>query len=352
MRKLRIGNRVITDASKAFVIAEIGSNHGGDMDLAERLVRAAAACGCDAVKFQKRNNRELYTEAMYNKPYDNENSYGKTYGLHREALELNVEQHLFLKDLAESLGMIYFSTPFDFTSVDEMEMLGVGLYKVASGDIYSYPLLKRIGETKKPVILSTGGADIPEIRAALDHIGHGNVAILHCVASYPCSPEQCNLMAINTLSRAFPDHIIGLSDHYGGILSSVAAWMMGGRIFEKHFKIDGCRGTDVAFSLDPHKMLDLVDDLSTLPRMIGDGIKRRLPEENDPLYKMGKGIYAKCDIDQDEVLDERNLCIKSPCDGLRADNWYHVCGRRSLRPIRAGSGLSHDDLGGELCLKV
>ena len=243
MRKLRIGNHVITDASKAFVIAEIGSNHGGDMDLAERLVRAAAACGCDAVKFQKRNNRELYTEGMYNKPYDNENSYGKTYGLHREALELDVEQHLFLKDLAESLDMIYFSTPFDFTSVDEMEMLGVGLYKVASGDIYSYPLLKRIGETKKPVILSTGGADIPEIRAALDHIGHSNVAILHCVASYPCSPEQCNLMAMNTLSRAFPDHIIGLSDHYGGILSSVAAWMMGGRIFEKHFKIDGCRGT-------------------------------------------------------------------------------------------------------------
>ncbi len=352
MRKFIIQGKPITQDSLPFVIAEIGSNHGGDMDRAERLIRAAAECGCHAVKFQKRDNKNLYTKELYNKPYDNENSYGSTYGIHREALELSRNDHKQLKALSESLGLIYFSTPFDLQSVDDMESIDVQLYKVASADIKTIPLLKYIGRTARPVIISTGGATLEDIDRALEAIGHENVAILHCTASYPAQASQLNLLAIMTMLDRYKGNIIGLSDHYDGILSAIAASILGARIIEKHFYIPGCRGTDVAFSLDPHKMRDLTEDLMKIPLMIGNGEKGPMPEEVEPLRKMGKGIYASKEIKRGDIFTTSNLCFRSPSAGMGIEHWFRVIGKPSLQDISEETAITERMVGGERCLKM
>lgn len=344
---------ILTDASPAFVIAEVGHNHEGDVTKAIDLILSAKGCGCHAVKTQKRNNRLLYTQAMYDAPYENEFSYGKTYGEHREALELSIEDHRSLKEFADELEIIYFATPFDMQSLKDLVGIGVDLLKVASADLKSIPFLRAIGATRLPVILSTGGGTLQEIAAALQAIGHDNVAILHCVATYPTRAEECNMACIKTLRDAFPRHVVGLSDHYPGILSAIVARLCGAGIIEKHFMGDAVvRGTDSTFSLNTHKMTDLMDDLDSIDEMRGDGVKRRLQAEDAPLRKMGKGIYAVRDIAPGETITEKNVAFKSPAAGIGIDRWDDVIGRPALCCIDQDQALDWRMLGGNVSLKV
>jgi N-acetylneuraminate synthase/sialic acid synthase len=165
---MKIYNVEITDKSDCFVIAEIGNNHGGDFDTAKKMIDAAIASGANAVKFQKRSNKDLFTKEMYNKPYDNENSYGKTYGEHREALEFNLKQYKELRMYTEGKGCIFFATPFDIESVKFLEEVGVPAYKVASALITDIPLLIEIAKTGKPVFVSTGTVFIEDVDRAYE----------------------------------------------------------------------------------------------------------------------------------------------------------------------------------------
>lgn len=346
-------SHIITDDTPAFVIAEIGHNHEGSLDKAMDLILDAKGCGFSAVKFQKRDNRALFTKAMYDSPYDNEFSYGKTYGEHREALELSITDHAALKEFAESLGLVYFATPFDFNSLKELIGINVPLIKVASADITSIPFLRAIGKTGKPVILSTGGATYAQIDDALKAIGHDNVALLHCVATYPTRAQDCNMMSIEVMRDVYPLHVIGLSDHCSGILSAIMARFLGAGIIEKHFKgSEIIRGTDAQFSLDNHKSTDMIEDLGRLDLMWGDGMKKRLKDEDGPLRKMGKGIYASREIRPGETITEKNVCIKSPSHALGADKWDEVIGRPALCCIEEEEALDWQKLGGTVNLRV
>src|SRR6266542_5842407 len=209
-------------------------------------------CGVNAVKLQKRSNRTLYTREFFEQPYDNEFSFGPTYGEHREALELGHHDYVELQRYAQELGITFFATPFDFESADFLEGLGMPAYKFASADLLNTPLLRRVAAFGKPLLLSTGGASIDAVDRAVEAIRPINdqLAILQCTSAYPCETEDLNLQVIETLRERYPEFVIGLSDHQNGISMALVAFMLGARVIEKHFTLNHAwKGTDHAFSL-------------------------------------------------------------------------------------------------------
>ena len=237
MRKLTIDGKVIQDDGDCYVIAEIGHNHQGKLETAKEMFKAAKECGADAVKLQKRNNRELFTKAGYEKPYDNPNSYGDTYGEHREFLEFGGIEYKELMDYADEIGVTFFSTAFDFSSADFLGKLDMPAFKIASGDLKNIPLLTHIAEFQKPMILSTGGGTMEDVNRAYDAIMPINqqLSILQCTAGYPADFDQLNLSVITTFRERFPNLTIGLSSHDNGIAMAVAAYMLGARVDRKTF---------------------------------------------------------------------------------------------------------------------
>ena len=231
-RKLTIDGFTISDDSDCFVIAEIGHNHQGDLEKAKELFKTAKECGVNAVKLQKRDNKTLFTRAAYNRPYDHRNSFGPTYGAHREYLEFGKKEYVELKENAEELGVTMFATAFDFPSADFLAELDMPVYKMASGDLKNTPLLKYVAQIGKPMIVSTGGGSMEDVQRAYDTIMPINqqLCIMQCTSSYPAEYEDLNLRVVQTFREKFPDNVIGLSDHENGIAMAVGAYVLGARV--------------------------------------------------------------------------------------------------------------------------
>jgi N-acetylneuraminate synthase/sialic acid synthase len=252
LRELTIDGVRIADDTDCWVIAEIGHNHQGSVEQAKELFAEAVRCGASAVKLQKRSNRSLYTRDFYDRPYDNENSYGPTYGLHREALEFGRDEYMELKAYAANLGVTFFATAFDFESAELLAELEMPAYKIASGDLTNTPLLRFVAELGKPMIVSTGGGTLDDVRRAYDCLCESNpqVALLQCTAGYPAAWEELDLRVIETYRQLFPEAVVGYSGHDNGIAMPIAAYVLGGRIVEKHFTLNrAMKGTDHSFSL-------------------------------------------------------------------------------------------------------
>jgi N-acetylneuraminate synthase/sialic acid synthase len=318
VRELVVDGQVITRDGPAYVIAEIGHNHQGDLEKAKALVRSARECGADAVKLQKRDNRSLYTRAAYHAPYDNEHSFGDTYGEHREALELSASDWLELREFSKEEGITLFGTVFDEASADFLADLGMPAFKIASGDLTNVPLLRHVAKFGRPMFVSTGGGAMEDVERAVDTILPLNeqLCVLQCTASYPCEVEELNLGVIETFRERFPELVVGLSDHQSGIAMSVVAYMLGARVLEKHFTLNHAwKGSDHAFSLMPEGLRRLVRDLRRVPDAVGDGVKRPLASEERPLEKMGKKLVAARDLPAGHVLAPGDLVAKSPADG-------------------------------------
>jgi sialic acid synthase len=349
MRKLNINGKAIQDFGHAYVIAEIGHNHQGDLATAKKMFRVAKECGADAVKLQKRDNRSLYTKAAYNKPYDNRNSYGATYGEHREALEFERIEYRELFDYAHDLGITMFSTAFDFASADFLAQFDPPAFKVASGDLKNIPLLTHIAGFRKPIILSTGGATMEDVNRAYDAIMPVNeqLAILQCTASYPAAFDELNLQVITTFRDRFPNTLIGLSSHDNGIAMAVAAYMLGARIFEKHFTLNHTlKGTDHAFSLEPIGLSKMVRDLHRCHEAMGDGVKRVCESEVTPIMKMGKKLVAARNLPAGHVIEPHDIAIKSPGDGLPPYEIDKIVGRMVLNELKMDDDISFEVLNG------
>jgi len=347
MRSLQIESTLIHDDSDCYVIAEIGHNHQGSLDKAKQLFKAAAECGVDAVKLQKRDNKTLFTREMYNKPYENENSFGVTYGMHREALELDREQYIELKEYARELGLTMFATAFDISSADFLADIDMPAFKIASGDIRNTPLLQHVARIGKPMIVSTGGAMMKDVQRAYDLIMPINpkLAILQCTSSYPAEHHDLNLRVIETFRNQFPRTVIGLSDHENGIAMAVAAYVLGARIVEQHFTINHTwKGTDQVLSLEPIGMRKLVRDLRRLREALGDGVKRVLPAEEGPISKMSKKLVAACDLPAGHVLSEADIAIKSPGDGLPPYELHNLIGKTLKHALGEDANLRFEDL--------
>lgn len=275
-----------------YVIAEIGCNHQGDVDVAKRMIEVAKYCEVDAVKFQKRDLCTYLSREQYNKPYDNPHSFGKTYGEHREFLELSLDEHAELMEHAQSLGLACFSSVWDAASARQMAGLGCEMVKIPSACITDAELLKAVNRPGMPVLASVGMSTIEEVDTLVQSLDRvKDLYLLQCTSTYPCNFENINLSVIPALKQRYGDRVkgIGFSGHHLGISVDVAAVAMGATVIERHFTLDRTmKGTDHAASLEPEGMRRLVRDIRAFEKARGDGRKERLACEIPSWEKLRK----------------------------------------------------------------
>lgn len=342
---IELGGTPVGEGYPTYIIAEIGQNHNGDVKIAKKLIDIAVNCGADAVKFQKRDIPSELTKEAFDKPYDNPNSFGKTYGEHRLFLELSEEQHLEIKEYANAVGMVYFCTPCDIPSVELLERIGCPFYKVASRDLTNIPLLKKLGSTGKPIIISTGMADLEDIDDAFDALKRGpeSVIIMQCTSEYPCHLENVNLKAMETLRKNYKC-IVGLSDHTSGVIVSAAASVMGASVIEKHITLDRTmKGTDQPGSLEYSGLRKMIEYIRGIEIAKGDGEKIINPVTKGAKEKLARSITSKQFIPAGTILTEEMLCLKSPGTGLKWKQRNSIIGKKALQDIGADLTLNPQD---------
>lgn len=352
-REMSINGRLINDDEPCYVIAEIGHNHQGEIEQAFKLIDQAVEVGADAVKTQKRDNKNLFTKAFYNRAYDNPNSFGETYGEHREFLEFDEDKFRVTAEYAKDKGMSFFCTAFDEASADFLEEIcDPPAYKIASGDLRNTPLIDYVARLGKPMVVSTGGGDIEDVKRAVEAVvkHHDQLAVLQCTMSYPTPPELVNLRVIQTLREELPGIVVGFSDHYNGIAMAEAAYLLGARVIEKHMTLDHTmKGTDHALSLEKIGMQKMIRDLNRTREAMGTGIKQVLPEEEKAIEKMGKGLVAVRDLPAGHVLTAEDLTAKSPGGkGLPPSRLHCVLGQTLKIAVDADELITEEVLREEL----
>lgn len=314
-----------------YVIGEIGQNHNGSVDLAKLIVDVAARPikenlfnlnlkPFDAVKMTKRDLKEELSQSQMSRPYDSVHSFGKTYGEHREALELNDEEHFEVYQHAKSLGLDFVETLCAVGCLSMFKYFTPDKLKVASRDLTNLPLLHALAETRVPMILSTGMAGDKELNDALEVITrfHSDVSILHCVSEYPTQPQNVNLKTITYLQKNYPNYPIGYSDHTIGIAVPTAAVAMGATIIEKHITLDrNLKGTDQAGSLGIDGMNRMLRDIRMMEMQLGE--ERIFISEGvtGAKHKLERSIATARDMKKGEVIGEQDIHMLSPGDGVK-----------------------------------
>ena len=330
----------------AFVIAEAGINHQGEMKYARQLIDIAAFAGADAVKFQKRKVERILTREGLDMPYANDNSFGKTYGEHKRVLELSDENYRELKSYAESKGLIFLASAWDEESADFLEELGVPAFKMASADLSNLPLLEHVARKGKPVILSTGMASMAEVQAAFEVVSRHNrqLALLQCTSTYPCRFENINLRVMQTFARKFPC-VIGYSGHELGISIPPVAVALGAKIIERHFTIDRTmRGSDHAASLEPGGLQKMIRDIRHVELALGSENKEILPEEIPIREKLAKSLVSAVPIPRGSSLSRSMLTTKGPGTGVSPARMQEVIGKRVRRDLPEDVVIHEEDI--------
>lgn len=341
--QFNIGKRAVGDNQPVFIIAELSGNHAHNFDIAVKSIEMMKECGADAVKLQ------TYTADTLT--IDSDNEYfqikqgtiwdGKTlYKLYQEAYT-PWEWQPKLKKIAEDLGLVCFSTPFDRTAVDFLENMDVAVYKVASFEICDIPLIEYIASKGKPVIISTGIAthsDIEEAVCAVRGMKNDQIALLKCTSTYPTSLEEVNLNTIPDLIKTF-NVVSGLSDHTLGISSSIASIALGAKIIERHFILDRkLRGPDAAFSLNPEEFKQMVTAIREVELALGK-VSYELTEKMKKARSLSRSLFVVKDIKTGEKLTEENVRSIRPADGLPPKYLKKVLGKKAKKNIKKGSPL-------------
>ncbi len=281
---VKIAGRNVGEKNPCYVVAEIGINHNGDLELAKRLIDVAVAAGCSAVKFQKRTIDVVYTAAELARV--RESPFGTTNGELKRALEFGKAEYSVIDDYCRTRGIAWFASPWDEKSVDFLEQFDVPCHKIASASLTDEHLLRHVRATKKPIILSTGMSTMAQIDRAVEVLGLNNLVILHATSTYPASYDELNLKVIPVLARRFGIPV-GYSGHETGIASSVAAVVLGASMVERHLTLDRAMwGSDQAASLEPNGMQRLVRDIRLIELSLGDGQKRLLDREIPIMEKL------------------------------------------------------------------
>ena len=285
-REAKIGNKIVGDNYPVFVIAEIGINHNGDLDIAKKLIDIARSAGCDAVKFQKRTVEVVYTKEELER--QRENPFGTTNGDLKRGLEFGETEYREIDRYCKEKNILWFASPWDAESVDFLEKFDVPCYKVASASLTDKALLRHIKSKGKPVILSTGMSTVEQIKHAVEVLGEDNLILLHCTSTYPSKPEELNLRVIPWMKENFTCPI-GYSGHETGVIQSVMAVLLGACVIERHITLDRAMwGSDQAASLEPSGLDRMVRDIRLIPVSLGDGKKIVLESEKPILEKLRK----------------------------------------------------------------
>jgi N-acetylneuraminate synthase len=342
MRRIQIRDRIVADDAPPLVIAEIGINHEGDIAKARRMVDDAAGAGCECVKFQC---HVIDDEMIPNEVVPGNATETIWNIMARCALSEREEREL--KKYVEDRGMIYMSTPFSRAAADRLESMGVPAYKIGSGECNNYPLVRHIAGFGKPVILSTGMNDLDSIRPSVEILRSAGVpyALTHCTSMYPTPYNKVRLGAIPQMRDAFPDAVVGLSDHSLGNYTCLAAVPLGARILEKHFTSDkGWPGPDVSISMDPGELADLIRGSRAIFEARGGG-KTILPEEQPTIDFAYASVVTTRAVKPGELFSGENVWVKRPGTGeIKARDFDRVLGRRAAKALPANAQVCWADL--------
>jgi len=345
---LQIGDRQVGPGRPCFIIAEAGVNHNGEKELAHRLIDAAVTAGADAVKFQTYKAELVMTPDAPKAAYQKDATGSAESQLEMvKRLEFPLEVFRDLKQYAESRGIMFLSTPFDYESADYLDSLGVPAIKVPSGEITNHPFLAHLSRKGKPLIVSTGMSTLEEVDEAicvLRDAGDPPIVLLHCVSNYPAAPADVNLRAMQTMAKAFQVRV-GYSDHVLGNEVAFAAVAMGACVVEKHFTLDrNLPGPDHRASLEPDELAALVQGIRMVEKALGDGCKRPAAGEADTAAAARKSLVAARDILAGTVLSLDMIAVKRPGTGLPPSMLDFVLGRKLRRDVAKDSLLTLDDL--------
>jgi len=333
MGKIKIGDQLIGDKEPCFIIAEAGSNHNGSLEQAKKLIDVAVEAGADAVKFQIFKAEELSADKEIQRML--------------KKFELRRDWIAELSEHAKRKNIMFLATPFDMEAVDLLDEINVPAFKIASGDLTDLPLIKYIAEKGKPIILSVGLGSLEEIREALDVIystGNRNVALLHCVVSYPTKPEDANLNVIKTLKREFRVPV-GFSDHTMEISIPIGAVALGADIIEKHFTLDRkLEGPDHPYALEPEELKIMVKGIRDVEKALGSGIKNIVGSEKQGLVEGRRSIFAKVNIPKGTTITRDMLSILRPAIGIEPKYIDEIIGKKAKRNINAHESITWDKI--------
>ena len=333
MNTLTIGSKTIGNESPCFIIAEGGLNHNGNLELAARMIEEAADCGADAVKFQTYTTHELFPP---NHPEWNR----------FQQMVFNREEYERLRGIADEMGILFLSTPFDEASSDLLETIGVPAFKVGSGEVTHLTFLNYLAEKGKPMILSTGMSTWNELDAAVQTIrdaGNESFCLLHCVSAYPCPPEEANVRMVIALRERY-NILTGFSDHTKTDTAALASIALGACVIEKHFTLSrNLPGWDHFFSYDPNQFKRFVDSIRELEQALGTG-EKRITRSEEPIHAIARrSIYARKDIKAGDIITPDIVIVRRPVGPLSADCLPELLGKKIQRDIPAGTPLQPGD---------
>lgn len=318
--------------SKVFIIAEVGVNHNGSLEIAKKLIDVASFAGADAVKFQTFKADKLVSKKAQKASYQKKTTDASEsqYEMIKK-LELDEAAHYELLAYCALKNILFLSTPFDHSSINLLNQLEINIFKIPSGELTNLPYLRHIGSLGKEVILSTGMANLDEIKDALNVLVNAGtpkkcITVLHATTEYPCPIEDVNLRAMQTIADAFSVRV-GYSDHTKGIEVPIAAVALGAVVIEKHFTLDrSMDGPDHKASLEPDELIAMVKAIRNIEQALGDGIKQPSKSEAKNMPIARKSIVASTKIQVGEVLSSDNIAVKRPGNGISPMQWDEVIG--------------------------
>ena len=323
------------------IIAEAGVNHNGSLDLAKQLVDKAVDAGVDYIKFQTFRAEKLVTKSAKQAEYQQRNMDNQENSQFQmlKKLELSPEEHQILIEYCNKSGIKFFSTAFDFDSMDYLHSLNLALWKIPSGEVTNYPFLKRIAKYNEKTILSTGMCDMDDVRAAVnvlykDGLSKENLILLHCNTEYPTPFEDVNLLAMQSIAKQFGTKV-GYSDHTRGIEVPIAAVALGASVIEKHFTLDrNMPGPDHKASLEPDELKAMVSAIRNIEKALGSPEKKVSDSERKNIAIARKSIVAATNIKKGEILTEENITVKRPGTGISPMRWEEIIGTTAVRDFQ------------------
>ena len=349
MEVIRVQEKCIGDGCPCFIAAEVGVNHNGDMDLAHRMIDSAAQAGADGVKFQNYYVEEFITDRslMYEYTVGGQTVREPQYDMFKR-YQLQPEVLDELASHCRERGVVFFSTPMSVRGLDDLVQIGVPLLKNGSDCLNHLPLVRAMGRSGLPTVLSTGMATLGEIDTsvrAFEEGGGRQLVLVHCTSTYPTPPDEMNLRSIPTLRTAF-GYPTGLSDHSYGVVAAVGAVALGACFIEKHFTLDkAMHGPDHRFSADPDELCALVDAVRTLESNLGDGRVGPEPSEMESRRQFRMSLAAACDLPEGHRMCPDDLTVRRPGDGFPPNAQEFVVGAVLKRSVTSGQVLRRGDLG-------
>lgn len=345
-KKIEINGKKIGDGEPAYIIAEAGVNHNGEMEIARKLIDQAASAGADAIKFQTFRADKIVTRDAPTASYQKKNTGTESQYRLLKNLEITEDDIRELIKHARKRKITFLSTPFDEESCNLLHELGVPAHKISSGDLTNTPLLETAAAHRIPIILSTGMSTLCEIEKALKTIGEGKsqAALMHCVTQYPAPMDNLNLRAVDTLKRTF-NLPVGFSDHSTAIYTPAVAVALGANLIEKHFTLNRAMpGPDHRASLNPHELREMITAIRETEKALGDGVKIPTPQEEEIKASVRRSIVAARNITAGEMIRREMITFKRPLGGIEPEHYREILGRKTRRAIKKDQHIRWEDI--------